>query len=81
MQNLMLIQNHTEGDFKMHQEVKNLSVCFKKLHYRTFWYQMMYLFPKILQVFLGTLIISSNPYLSLFPLYSPPSKHEKTDAF
>lgn len=51
------------------------------MHYRTFWYQIMYLFPKIFQVFLGTLIISSNPYLSLFPLYSPPSKHEKTDAF
>ena len=47
MQNLLLIHNHTEGDLKMHQEVKNLlSVCFNKLHGRTFWYQIMHLFLK-----------------------------------
>ena len=73
----MLIQSDREGDLKMHQEVKNLSVCFNKSNFGTFWYQIMCFFSKIFQVFLGTLTISTNPYISIFLLYLPTSKHKK----
>ena len=37
----------------------------------------MYLFLKIFEVSLSTLTISSNPYLSIFPLYHHPKSIRK----